>query len=143
MGALKKNNTSKLRISTPKKKKVFIEALNKTHGVIAPALKTANIVRGTYLNWLANDPKFAQDVSDAGEAAIDFVTSKLYENIDKGKEISTIFYLKTRAGWIEPQHLDITSGGEKIDFSFGNKGDDNPIWLEIKEVDDEDDNSQL
>jgi len=127
---IKKGTTlSTTRKSTPKKKKVFIEALNKSYGVIQPALDSANICRGTYLAWCEKDPKFALAVEEAGEAAIDFVESQLYSNISKGKEISTIFYLKTRAahrGYYEKSQLDITSGGEKLVFNFGNEVPENP-----------------
>jgi len=129
MADIKKRTSSSLRVSTSKKKKIFIDALNKSYGVIQPALDTANIVRGTYLNWLAKDEKFAEAVAEAGEAAIDFVESQLYTNISKGKEISTIFYLKTRAahrGYYEKSQLDITSGGEKLVFNFGNEVPENP-----------------
>lgn len=129
MGDIKKDKIVKVvkpRISTVKKKKIFLEALHKSHGVIQPALDTADIVRGTYLNWLAADPKFKSKVMEAGDAAIDFVTSKLYENIDKGKEISCIFFLKTRAGWVEQQYVDITSAGEKIVFMFGSNDEQEP-----------------
>jgi len=117
---------TKTRVSTIQKKKIFIEALFKSHGVIEPALKTAGIVRGTYHNWLNSDPKFHSKVLEAGDAAIDFVTSKLYENIDKGREISCIFFLKTRAGWVEQQYVDVTSGGEKIQFQFGSNNEQGP-----------------
>lgn len=129
------------RISTSKKKKIVLEILMKSHGVIQPALDAANIHRSTYRDWLKKDPKFAAAVEATNEAAIDFVESKLYKNIEAGKEISTIFYLKTRAahrGYYEKTQMDITSGGKPINFNFGgNEEEQQPIWLTIKDVNNE------
>ena len=53
------------------------------------------------------------EVSEAykkGKAkAINFVASKLMEKIRDGDTASTLFYLKTQAGWSEKQYLDVTS----------------------------------
>ena len=133
----KGESLSKRRVSTLKKKKVFLEAFDKAHGVIVVGLKAAQIDRSTYHKWLKADPKFKLACEEAGESAIDFVESKLYENIDKGREISTIFYLKTRAaqrGYYEKTQLDITSGGEKISFNFGNPQIDEAHNIKIDDV---------
>ena len=133
---------SKTRVSTAQRKKVFLEAYHKGHGVIQCGLDAAKMDRSTYHLWLKKDPKFALLVAEAGEAAIDFVESKLYQNIDKGREISTIFYLKTRAkhrGYVEASQLDITSGGDKLVFNFGNQDvtDVNNPDLKITDVNNE------
>lgn len=141
MGDLKKRTSSSVRISTPKKKKIFLDALEKSHGVIQPALDTAQIVRGTYLNWLKSDEKFAQGVADAAESGVDFIEGKLFQNIENNKEISIIFALKTRGahrGWVEKTQMDITSGGDKIEFSFGNVTNVNNPDLKITDVNEED-----
>jgi len=133
----KKPVVRKPRVSTIRKKKIFLEALRKSHGVIQSACDTAKIDRTTYWKWMQVDDKFKALVEDESEAAIDFVETKLYQNIDKGKEISTIFYLKTRAkhrGYVEASQLDITSGGDKLVFNFGNNQDE-PPQLNIKDVD--------
>jgi len=113
----------KPRVSTVRKKNIFLKALRKSHGVIQGACDTAKIDRTTYWKWMQVDDKFKALVEEEAESAIDFVESKLYQNIEKGREISTIFYLKTRAkhrGYVEASQIDITSKGEKVEFNFGN-----------------------
>ena len=144
----KGESISKQRVSTSVKKKIFIEALTFSHYVIQPALDTAQINRGTYCRWLHNEAKFKEMVEATKESSIDFVERKLYKNISVCKEISTIFYLKTRAkhrGYVEATQLDITSGGDKIVFNFGGEQDvtnvNNPN-IKITDVNDGEDNTR-
>jgi hypothetical protein len=86
------------------KKKVMIEALEKSLGIVTTACKLTGVSRRTYYDWLKNDKKFAEAVEEMDEIALDFAESHLHQNIKEGKETSTIFYLKTkgkRRGYIE------------------------------------------
>jgi hypothetical protein len=108
-------------------KKVVLEMLAKTRGVVSTACESANIARSTFYDWCNNDPEFKQAVDDINEAAIDFVESKLIEKIDgitvqtyntKGEPViyeqppsdtAIIFFLKTRGkkrGYIERSEVD-------------------------------------
>lgn len=103
-------NSSKARKSTPIKKKLFLQSLEKHLGVISPALKEVDINRATYLRWQKSDPKFKEEIDNINSSAIDFVESKLYENINKGNVVAQIFYLKCKGGevWKEKQQIDQT-----------------------------------
>ena len=85
------------RRSTAQKKKIFIQAFRKSHGIIQVGLDAAEIARPTYLNWMIKDKKFAEKVNSAGDEAVEFVETKLYQNIHEGKERSIVFYLKSRS----------------------------------------------
>ncbi len=102
-----KKSAPRPRKSTAQKKKIFLEALEKSHGVITPALLTAKIVRTTYHNWLNNDIKFKDAVEEVNINAVSFVESKLYQLIDEGDKTAVIFYLKTRTNgkYVEIQHI--------------------------------------
>lgn len=95
--------------ATPNKKKQFIEALEKSLGVVTSACKKVNITRRTYYNWIEKDEKFKQECEAIQEIAIDFVESKLFENIQRNDTTAMIFYLKTKAksrGYIEKQQIE-------------------------------------
>lgn len=98
-------------------KKQMIEALKETLGVVSPACDSVGIARSTHYNWMQNDPQYKHEVESLLDFQIDFVESKLFENINNGDITSTIFYLKTKAkkrGYIERQEFDHTTQGEKI-----------------------------
>lgn len=85
-------------------KQALVNALIMYHGIIQCACEACNVSRATFNTYVREDSKFADLVIEAREVAIDFVESKLFENIDKGYEASIIFFLKTRAkhrGYIE------------------------------------------
>lgn len=94
------NNPTKTDI----KKRAFLEALEKTLGVVTTACKMAEINRSTYYDWIEKDPEFKKRVMDIGEIALDFAESSLHKQIKRGNTIATIFYLKTKGkkrGYIE------------------------------------------
>jgi predicted DNA-binding transcriptional regulator AlpA len=93
---------------TEQHKKAIIEALEKSLGVVSTACKTVGVGRTTFYGWLKDDPEFAQQVDDIQNIALDFVESKLFENIKQGKTSEMIFYLKTKGkkrGYIERQEI--------------------------------------
>ena len=95
----------------------MLNALKETLGVVSPACEMVGIARGTHYRWLEEDIDYKNDVESLLEFQIDFVESKLFENINKGDTTSAIFYLKTKAkhrGYIERKEYDHTTGGEKI-----------------------------
>ena len=94
-------------------------ALKETLGVVSPACDMVGISRNTHYRWMKEDEEYKLEVEDLLEFQMDFVESKLFENINNGDISSTIFYLKTKAksrGYIEKQYLDHTSNGEAINI---------------------------
>jgi|TARA_R100001460_G_scaffold103978_1_gene149444 hypothetical protein len=77
-------------------KKALLEALEKSLGVVTTACKRSGVGRTTYYDWYNNDEDFKKQVDELSNVALDFVESKLFEQIEKGNPSSTIFYLKTK-----------------------------------------------
>ena len=93
---------------TVQHKKAIIEALEKSLGVVTTACKIVGIGRTTFYQWMKDDEDFAKQVKDIDNIALDFVESKLFENIKNGKTSETIFYLKTKGknrGYVERQEI--------------------------------------
>ena len=102
-----KNHTQPMN-KTEQHKKAIIEALEKSLGVVTTACKKVGIGRTQFYNWLKEDYEFAKEVKDIENIALDFVESKLFENIRVGKTSEMIFYLKTKGksrGYIERQEI--------------------------------------
>jgi len=105
---------------TEQHKKAIIEALEKSLGVVTTACKKVGVGRTTFYGWLKDDPEFAQQVNDIQDIAIDFVESKLFKNIEKGKTAEIIFYLKSKAkkrGYVERQEI-TGADGMPTDFKI-------------------------
>lgn len=84
------------RMDTAKKKEVFLQALEKSLGIVKTACDQLGISRQTYYNWMQKDPEFKARALDAKEIALDFAESQLFKQIQSGNAASTIFYLKTQ-----------------------------------------------
>src|ERR1700676_5470900 len=86
------------------KKNKFPAVLKQYHGIVTDACKAFDISRSTYYKWREADPEFALECDEAAETTIDFVESKLMENIGKNDNACIIFYMKTKGrhrGYIE------------------------------------------
>lgn len=107
---------------TDNKKKVLLDALELSLGVVTDACKKADISRDTHYRWLREDEQYKGAVEEIEGVALDFAESKLYGKIDKGDTTAIIFYLKTKGrgrGYIERQDIDHTTKGEKINSELG------------------------
>jgi hypothetical protein len=90
---------------TPKKKtkpekctpKQIIDALTEASGIQAAAARKLGIARSTIGLYMERYPEVKAAYEDVNETTIDFVESKLMENIRKGNIVAQIFYLKTKA----------------------------------------------
>lgn len=102
-------------------KNALIEALTQTLGVVTTACKIVGIDRTTFYKYLNEDEKFAEQVKDIQEVAVDFAESKLYEQIKESNTTATIFYLKTKGkhrGYVERQEIQQeTTGSITFDFN--------------------------
>lgn len=54
-------------------------------------------------------PEVSAAYKKGKQKAVNWVASKLMAKIADGDTASTLFYLKTQAGWSEKQYLDVTS----------------------------------
>ena len=97
---------------------MFIDALEKSLGIMSSASKAVGINRVTAYKWMQKDKEFAERVASIVETTIDFVESKLFEQIAEGNTTAIIFYLKTKAkhrGYVE--QVDHTIRTFEIDFT--------------------------
>jgi len=98
--------------TTAHNKKLMLEALEKTLGIVTSACKKVGVSRSQFYTWCRDDDDFKKAVDNVEGMALDFAESKLMENIGSKKETSIIFYLKTKGkkrGYIEKQEVDYTS----------------------------------
>jgi len=110
---------------TVQQKKLMIEALEKTLGVVTTACKSSGIPRTTHYRWMNEDAEYASAVNDLENLTLDFAESQLYQQIKQGNTTATIFFLKTKGkkrGYIERQELTGAegkplSGQSKADYS--------------------------
>lgn len=86
----------------------LIKALEQSLGVVTTACKKVKCNRSTFYKYYNNDPKFKAEVDAIQDIALDFVESKLFEQIKDDNTTATIFYLKTKGrkrGYIERQEI--------------------------------------
>ena len=94
------------------KKSLMIQALTKSLGNVSTACKVVDIDRATHYNWLESDENYKNEVESISDYSLDFVESKLIENINDKKESSIFFYLKCKGkkrGWIEKSEVQNTN----------------------------------
>lgn len=99
-------------MSKKDKKELLIENLKLSKGIIADACRVTGICRKTFYDWCKGDAEFQDEVNQINEETLDFVESKLLENIKKGEVTSIIFYLKTKGrnrGYQEKAEIDINA----------------------------------
>lgn len=100
------------------RKKAFIDALEKSLGVVTIACRTIGLHRSTFYDWMRDDPEFKSLVDDLNEVTLDFAESELHKQIRDGSTAATIFYLKTKGkkrGYIERSDINMTTNAP--DFS--------------------------
>lgn len=96
-------------------KKRLLVALKKHLGVVSSACDEVGISRTAYYQYLKTDKKFKAEVDDLQNVALDFVESKLFQQIQNDNATSTIFYLKTKGksrGFIEQNIIEHKGGIE-------------------------------
>jgi len=93
------------------KKAEFLEAYEQSRGLKATSAKRIGTTIQTIWNWEQGDPEFAAKVNEIDERMKEWVVNKLMDNIDKGKEQSIEFYLRTRCGWREKQEIQVSTDG--------------------------------
>lgn len=79
-----------------KEKENFIQALQRSTGIVTAACDAIGISRETYRQWRLKDAEFARAADDVLESQVDHVESKLLQKINDGDTTAIIFYLKTK-----------------------------------------------
>ena len=99
------------------KKKMLIETLENSLGIVSTACSKVNISRSSFYKWYKEDEDFRKKVDEIDSVKLDFVESQLFKNIQNLKEKSIIFYLQHKGhkrGYIQKQNINLTSNEEKI-----------------------------
>ena len=99
------------------KKKMLIESLENSLGIVSTACTKVNISRSSFYKWYKEDEEFRNKVDEIDNVKLDFVESQLFKNIQKEKERSIIFYLQHKGhkrGYIHRQDINLTSNDEEI-----------------------------
>jgi len=115
-----------------KYKKLLLEALERTMGIVTPACKEVGISRDRFYTYYNEDEEFKKKVDDIQDIQVDFVEGQLFRKIREGSERSILFYMRYRGrkrGYSDS--VDITTGGDKIKsdqikiiFVDGDKGNE-------------------
>jgi len=104
-----------MKIQPDKHKKLLIEALERSLGIVTPACKEVGVSRETFYRYYREDSDFKKVVDDINEITLDFAENQLLKKIKEGSERSILFYMKYKArkrGYTDS--LDITSDGKSI-----------------------------
>ena len=99
------------------KKKMLIESLENSLGIVSTACTKVNVSRSSFYKWYKEDEVFRKKVDEIDSVKLDFVESQLFKNIQNLKEKSIIFYLQHKGhkrGYIQKQNINLTSNEEKI-----------------------------
>tara|TARA_Y100000356_G_C11163562_1_gene237371 strand:- start:61 stop:441 length:381 start_codon:yes stop_codon:yes gene_type:complete len=99
------------------KKKMLIESLEKSLGIVSTACTNSGISRSSFYKWYKEDEEFRKKVDEIDNVKLDYVESQLFKNIQNQKERSIIFYLQHKGhkrGYIQKQNINLTSNEEKI-----------------------------
>jgi hypothetical protein len=114
------------KTKTDIRKKLMLEALEKSLGVVTSACKMSGIPRGLFYEWYNDDEEFAKEVDEVKEIVLDFAESQLHKQVSDGNTTATIFYLKTKGksrGYVERQEIE--HSGEIKEIVVNVKGLDN------------------
>lgn len=104
-----------MKKDTKKNKKLVLQALEKSLGIVTPACKDVGISRNAFYTWYREDADFREKVDEINEITLDFVENQLLKQIKGGSERSILFYMKYKGrkrGYSE--NIDITSDGKAI-----------------------------
>tara|TARA_Y100001963_G_scaffold106182_1_gene146722 strand:+ start:2390 stop:2770 length:381 start_codon:yes stop_codon:yes gene_type:complete len=99
------------------KKKMLLESLENSLGIVSTACGKVNVSRSSFYKWYKEDEDFRKKVNEIDNVKLDFVESQLFKNIQNLKEKSIIFYLQHKGhkrGYIQKQNINLTSNEEEI-----------------------------
>lgn len=90
------------------KKRLFLEAMEDSMGLITTSCKRAGISRVTLEKWRKTDKELDDAINNIKDRAKEFVEGQLMTAIRNGNVASIMFYLKTQCGYRETQKLEVT-----------------------------------
>lgn len=88
-------------------KKLFLEALEESRGMITTSAAAVGTTRETIDNWRKADPEFDKAINTIKERQKEWVQGKLMTLIENGSTAAILFFLKTQCGWRETQKLEV------------------------------------
>jgi hypothetical protein len=118
VGRPKDSVSKRLRLKK-KNKELLLKSLQENLGILASALKVANMNRNTFSKYYEEDLIFRNLVDEIREEAVDYVEGQLFRQIKNGGASQTIFYLKTKGkhrGYIEQNDTNMTIDAVKIKY---------------------------
>lgn len=107
-------------------KEAMIAALERSLGIVSQAAKKANINRGTHYDWMNQDEKYRNKVIAIEGIAIDFVESKMFQQIKNNDSGLIKFYLATKAksrGYVERSEITGKNGSPITILNFAKPPD--------------------
>jgi len=93
-----------------KSKANFLIALRGALGIVSTAARACGMTVQSHYKYFHSDPEYKREFEEIQEMTLDYVESKLLENIQNLKEASIIFYMKTKGkkrGYIEQPGYEI------------------------------------
>lgn len=115
-----KNEIEKKQQKQHIKKEAFLEALEKSMGIVSQATKKVGIDRTTPYRWMKEDSEFDDKVMEIQNVVGDFAETKLYELVNDGVPSAVIFLCKTKfknRGYIERQEI-TGMDGKNLDINI-------------------------
>ncbi len=115
------NEQKRTRLS----KKLLLESLEASLGIVTEACEKAGLSRTQHYHWMSEDEEYKKAVDSIDSKFIDFAETSLKKQIKEGNTTATTFFLRTRGrkrGYNEKQEIDLTSGDERIKINI-NLGD--------------------
>jgi hypothetical protein len=115
-----KNEIEKKQQKQHIKKEAFLEALEKSMGIVSQATKKVGIDRTTPYRWMKEDTEFEDKVMEIQNVVGDFAETKLYELVNDGVPSAVIFLCKTKfknRGYVERQEI-TGMDGKNLDINI-------------------------
>ena len=94
------------------KKKLFLEALEESMGMLTTSAERAGTTRESIDNWRKLDHEFDNAIKTIKDKQKEFVEGQLMSAIRNGNVASIMFFLKTQCGWRETQHIEVEQTGD-------------------------------
>lgn len=94
------------------KKKLFLDAMQESRGLICTSIRAAGISKQTLYNWKAEDKEFSDKIDAIKDETKEWVQGRLLTLIENGSAVATMFFLKTQCGWRETQHIEVEQTGD-------------------------------
>ena len=79
-----------------RRKELFLRSYIKSKGIVTVACQNSGVSYTSYKNYRNEDEDFDMACRVVEDTAVDFVESRLMQNIEKGYEASIFFYLKSK-----------------------------------------------